>query len=392
VRLEKGADFRLDLSDEPGDGRRAPLPHPEIFASLRPGAHLLLDDGRLRLLVTDCAQDFAETRVEIGGWLTDHKGVNVPEVLIETSALTDKDRNDLEFALSLGVPWVALSFVQRAEDLVDARALLGDRACLMAKLEKPAAIDQLFEIIEAADGVMVARGDLGVEMAAEEVPVLQKRIIRACRYAGRPVVVATQMLESMVSAPTPTRAEASDVATAVYEGADAVMLSAETAVGAFPTEAVVMMDRILRRAEGDPTFWDIIAATRSLPEHTSADAITAAARQVAETIGAKAIVTFTCTGSTTLRASRERPAVSILALTPIADTAKRLTIAWGVAAIRVDSFASFAAMIDAATRQALAEGIVGTGDRMVVTAGWPLGTPGATNVLRIVEVGGEAAA
>jgi pyruvate kinase len=390
VRLDKGGDFRLDLSEEPGDGRRAPLPHPEIFAALKPGAGLLLDDGRIRLTVTDCGPTSAETRIEVGGWLTDHKGVNVPGVLLEMSALTDKDRADLEFALGLGVPWVALSFVQRVEDLAEAKALLGGRASLMAKLEKPSAIDQLFEIIDAADGVMVARGDLGVEMAAEDVPVLQKRIVRACRYAGRPVVVATQMLESMVSAPTPTRAEASDVATAVYEGADAVMLSAETAVGAFPAEAVMMMDRILRRAERDPTYAEIIAATRSLPEHTSADAITAAARQVAETIGAKAIVTFTCTGSTTLRAARERPAVPILALTPVAATAERLTAVWGVAAVRVDSFGTFDAMIEAAARLAVSAGIAGPGDLLAVTAGWPLGTPGATNVLRIVDIGRQA--
>ncbi len=385
AQLEPGAAFRLDLSAEPGDGRRAPLPHPEVFAALRPGTELLINDGKIRLQVMTCGPDFADARVVVGGPISDHKGVNLPHAMLELSPLTAKDREDLAFALELGVDWIALSFVQRPADVDEAKSLIAGRASLMAKLEKPSAIDQLYAIVDRADGVMVARGDLGVEMAAEDVPVLQRRIVRASRYAGKPVVVATQMLESMISAPVPTRAEASDVATAVYDGADAVMLSAETAVGAYPAEAVAIMDRIIHRVEADPTYWSVSSATRSMPEPTSDDAITAAARQVAETVGAKAIVTFTCSGSTTLRAARERPRVPILALTPFAETAGRLAAIWGVHTVQVESHDDFDKMIETAATIAVAEGFAQSGEPIVVTAGMPLNTRGTTNVLRIVE-------
>ncbi len=316
VSVEAGASFRLDLDAAPGDSRRAPLPHPEIFAVCKPGTMLLLDDGKVRLEVVSAGSDYADTRVLTGGVLSDHKGVNLPDVMLAISPLTAKDRADLEFALGLGITTVALSFVQRSEDLDEARELIRGRASIIAKIEKPSAIEHLYAVVQRADAVMVARGDLGVEMPPEDVPSLQKRIIRACRYAGRPVIVATQMLESMMMAPAPTRAEASDVATAVYEGVDAVMLSGESAAGRYPVEAVSIMDRIIRRTERDWPYQRIVDADRAVPETTSADAITRAARQVAETISAHAIVTFTASGSTSLRASRERPPVPILALTP----------------------------------------------------------------------------
>ncbi len=386
VQLQPGADFRLDLEERPGDSRRAPLPHPEIFAVLRPGAELMLDDGKVRLQVTGCGTDFADTRVLIGGPLSNHKGVNLPDVVLAVSPLTAKDRSDLAFALDLGIDLVALSFVQRPEDLIEARELIGGRAGLLAKLEKPSAIEHLYRIVDLADAMMVARGDLGVEMPPEDVPVLQKRIVRACRYAGKPVVVATQMLDSMVRSPTPTRAEASDVATAVYEGADAVMLSAETAIGAHPAAAVEMMDRIIKRVERDPPYRSILDAVHVTPETTPSDAITAAARSVAETVSAAAIVTFTTSGSTTLRASRERPPVPILALTPKGGTARNLKLAWGVHTVEVDGFEDLDAMVAAAIRCAREAGLVAGGERLVVTAGLPLGTPGMTNMLRIVDV------
>ena len=386
VQLVAGERFRLDLSEEFGDARRAPLPHSEVFAALEPDMVLLLDDGRVRLCVLEHGPDYALTEVVIGGVLSDHKGLNVPSAVLDVTPLTDKDREDLRFGLDLGVDWVALSFVQRPEDVAEARRLIAGRAAVMAKLEKPAAVHNLDEIVELSDAVMVARGDLGVEVPAEEVPILQKRMIRTCRESGKPVVVATQMLESMVSAPTPTRAEASDVATAVYEGADAVMLSAETAVGDYPIESVRMMDRIIARVERDTIYEELRAAERHAPEATAADAITAAARQVADTVSAAAIVTFTTTGSTSLRCARERPAVPILGLTPRAATARRLTLAWGIHTVKTEDLTSFDEMVSKGVSVAQEEGFAANGDRLVITAGVPFGTPGATNILRIAWV------
>ncbi len=384
--LKAGESFRLDLSGEPGTDRRVPLPHPEIFAALKPKTDLLVDDGRIRLRVVRCGPDFAETKVITGGELSDHKGVNVPSAVLDLSALTAKDRQDLRFGLDLGVDWIALSFVQKPEHVAEARKLIAGRAAVMVKLEKPAAIDHLDEIVTLADAVMVARGDLGVEVPPEDVPGLQKLIIRTSRHAGKPVVVATQMLDSMVHSPTPTRAEASDVATAVYDGADAVMLSAETAVGEYAAEAVAMMDRIIHRVESDSLYRKIMEAERHAPEATAADAITAAARQVASTVGAAAIVTFTSTGSTTFRAARERPNVPILGLTPNPATARLLAMVWGVHPVLTRELHSFAEMVDDATRVASEEGFAGPGERLVITAGVPFGTPGATNILRIAWV------
>jgi pyruvate kinase len=386
IQLRNGERFRFDLDPSPGDATRASLPHPEIFAALSPGTQLLLDDGKLRLGVVECGADFAETEVIVGGLLSDHKGVNVPQAVLPISAITEKDRADLSFALDQGTDWVALSFVQRPEDVAEGRKLIGTSAGLLVKLEKPAAISRLDEIIDLADALMVARGDLGVEMPPEDVPSVQKQVIHACRVAGKPVIVATQMLESMIGAPTPTRAEASDVATAVYEGADAVMLSAETAAGQYPVEAVAMMDRIARRVQEDPLYFATLDAGRMPPEHTNSDAISAAACQVAETIGAAAIVTFTSSGATALRAARERPSAPILTLTPNLGTARRLALLWGAHCVHLADITSFNDMVHKAIHTAQHEEVAASGQRVVITAGVPFGTPGSTNVLRIAWV------
>jgi pyruvate kinase len=383
VTLTKGQTFRLTLDPTPGDIERAPLPHREIFEALETGAELLLDDGKVRLKVVEHGADFAVTEVMVGGVLSDRKGVNVPGIVLPLSPLTDKDRRDMTFGLDHGVDFVGLSFVQRPEDIAEARKLIANRAAVLAKLEKPAAIEHLEEIVELSDAIMVARGDLGVEMPPEDVPSLQKRIIRACRRAGKPVIVATQMLESMIQSAAPTRAEASDVATAVYDGADAVMLSAESASGQYPVEAVEMMDRIVARVESDPLYRPIMNADHYEPEATASDAITAAANQVARTIGAAAIVTFTTTGSTTLRAARERPVVPILCLTPRVPTARKLCLCWGTRPRVMPEVGTLEQIVDQALDVAKREQIGKKGDKIVLTAGVPLGTPGATNVLRI---------
>ncbi len=386
AELREGQRFRVDLAKTPGDARRATIPHPELFQAIDTGTTILIDDGRIRLRVESFGPDFAETEVVVGGVISDRKGFNVPDVMLPLAALTEKDRRDLQFGLELGCDWIALSFVQRPEDVAEARKLVGNRARVMAKLEKPSAIDHLEQIIELSDAVMVARGDLGVEMPAETVPIVQKQIVRASRRAGKPVVVATQMLDSMINAAQPTRAEASDVATAVYDGADAVMLSAETAAGKFPTESVAMMGRIIREVEKDPIYRTFIESVQSDPEATAADAITAAARQVAETMRAAAVVTYTTSGSTALRAARERPGVPILCLTPSARTAQQLTVAWGVHAVVTVDATNINDMVDRAGELSQTEGFAQPGDRLVVTAGVPFGTPGATNLLRIFWV------
>ncbi|NMM45233.1 pyruvate kinase [Rhodospirillaceae bacterium KN72] len=388
IELAEGDKFRLDLDKAPGDQHRVTLPHPEIFQALDAGSDLLLDDGRIKLTVEGCGSDHANCVVAVGGPLSERKGVNVPGVLLPLSPLTEKDRADLEYGLTLGVDWVALSFVQRPEDIVEARALIQGKAGIMAKLEKPSAIAALEEIVQEADAVMVARGDLGVEMPPEDVPVLQRRIIHCCRTAGKPVVVATQMLDSMVERPVPTRAEASDVATAVYSGADAVMLSAETAVGDYPVEAVDMMNRIIERVERDPVYREGIEAQKQRPEPTTADAVAMAAAQVASTLNVNAIATYTTSGSTTLRIARERPVAPILGLTPRDDTARRLAVVWGVHPARVPDAKDLDDMSSTATHQAKIDGFGKDGDRIVITAGVPFSTPGKTNLLRIARIGG----
>ena len=386
VELLQGATTRLDLDKAPGNADRIPLPHPEIFAAISEGTDVLLDDGKLRLRVTEAGDDFAVAEVITGGTLTNNKGVNVPNAMLPISALTPKDRVDLNFALEQGVDYIGLSFVQRPEDIAEARRLIAGRAAIMSKLEKPAAIDHLDEIVSQSDAVMVARGDLGVELPPEDVPSIQKQIIRACREQGKPVVVATQMLESMISAPAPTRAEASDVATAIFDGADAVMLSAETAAGQYPLEAVAMMNRIILRVEQDPIFWAQLETSHQDPEATAPDAITAAARQVAHTISAAAIVTYTTSGSTALRAARERPGVPILCLTEKPAAARRLAVAWGVQCVLTEDVQDFNDMVDKACAIAVQYDFARTAKSLVITAGVPFGTPGATNVLRIAWI------
>jgi len=386
IELAAGARFHLDLNRQAGNEQRAPLPHPEIFEALQPGTELLLDDGRVRLEVETCGSSFADTRCLVGGTLSDRKGVNVPNAVLPLSAITEKDRADLSFALEHGADWIAFSFVQRPDDVAEGRKLVGGRAGVMVKLEKPSAIQHLHEIIELADGLMVARGDLGVEMPPEDVPSVQKQVVHACRVAGKPVVVATQMLESMVTAPTPTRAEASDVATAVYEGADAVMLSAETAAGRYPVESVAMMNRIACRVQEDPLYYSMLEGTRIEHEHTPSDAISTAACQVASLVDAAAIVSYTTSGATALRAARERPEAPILVLTSNLGTARRLAVLWGAHCVHTSDVKSFSDMVQKAVRIAHRERIAEIGQRVVITAGVPFGTPGATNILRIAWI------
>jgi len=386
VFLKTNAVYRLDMEEAPGNETRGRLPHPEIFQVLDDRQELLLDDGKVRLKVERHGPDFAECRVTVGGWISDRKGVNLPGAILPISPLTDKDRSDLAYALDLGVDWIAISFVQRPEDVAEARRLIQGRAALLSKIEKPAAINHLDEIVEQSDAIMVARGDLGVEMPLWHVPRWQKKIVRKCRQKGKPVVVATQMLESMVTSPMPTRAEVSDVATAVYDGADAVMLSAESAAGQFPVEAVTVMSRTVLATERDRLYEPILRATRTAPEPTGPDAISAAAAQVATTIGAEVIVCYTTSGSTAMRAAREKPAVPILLLTSALSTARRLAILWGAHCVCTDDVHSFQEMVKKAGSIALEQGFAKKGSKLVVIAGVPFGTPGATNVLRIARV------
>ncbi|MCO6059003.1 pyruvate kinase [Pseudomonas sp. MOB-449] len=383
VQLERGQTFRLDLDATPGDAIRVNLPHPEIIAALEPGMNLLLDDGRLRLQVTAKHADAVETTVVAGGELSDRKGVNVPEAVLQLSPLTAKDRRDLDFGLDLGVDWVALSFVQRPEDIVEARELINGRAFLMAKIEKPSAVGHVEEIARLCDAIMVARGDLGVEVPAENVPRIQKDIIRTCRQLGRPVVVATQMLESMRFSPAPTRAEVTDVANAVAEGTDAVMLSAETASGDYPLETVQMMSKIIRQVENGPDFQSQLDVSRPQAEATASDAISCAIRRISSILPVVALVNYTESGSSSLRASRERPKAPILSLTPNLHTARRLTVAWGIYSVVNERLHKVEEITATALTEAQGQGMARPGDTVVITAGVPFGQPGTTNSLRI---------
>ncbi len=389
IELVKGATFVLDMDKAPGDATRVELPHKELFAALTTGARLLLDDGKLVLRVIETGAARLVTEVVVGGRLSNNKGLNVPDVVVPLAALTPKDRTDLAFALDHGVDWIALSFVQRPEDVAEARALIGGRAALLAKIEKPQALERLHEILELADAVMVARGDLGVELPPEQVPPAQKRIVAMARAAGKPVVVATQMLESMIQSPSPTRAEVSDVATAIYDGADAVMLSAESAAGAWPVEAVAMMDAIARQVEGDASWFARVHFTETATSATTADAMSAAAAAIARTIGARAIACFTISGSTARRAARERASVPILCLTPSRATARRMGLVWGVHAVTTRDVHDFEEMVAKSRRMALRSGIAAGGDLMVLIAGVPFSTPGTTNVVHAVRLTGR---
>lgn len=391
--LVEGATFRLDDDETPGDASRAHLPHPEILESLEPGHAVLIDDGKLRLVVESVEKGrSATTRVIVGGRISNRKGVSLPDTALPVAAMTDKDRADLETALDVGVDWVALSFVQRPEDVAEVKKVARGRAQVLAKIEKPQALARLDEIMEAADALMVARGDLGVEMPLERVPGIQKRITRGARRLGKPVIVATQMLESMITSPVPTRAEVSDVATAVYEGADGVMLSAESAAGEYPVEAVAQMNRIAEEIERDTLYWQIIKSQQTEPEATGPDAIAAAANRIASTLGISTIAAWTFSGSTALRLARERPNATILALTPRRDTARRISLAWGVHAVVTRDASDADDMAFRACKFALRAKLAKVGDRIIVVAGVPFGTPGATNMIRIAFVTAEHAA
>lgn len=384
--LKVGQRFVLDDDERPGDATRVFLPHPEILRSVKKGHRLLIDDGKLQLEAVKADGKSIACKVVAGTRISDRKGVSLPDTDLPVGALTEKDRRDLDAVLATGVDWVALSFVQRPEDLSEVRKIARGRAALLAKIEKPQAVKRLPEIIELSDAIMVARGDLGVEMPLEAVPGIQKQITRACRRAGKPVVVATQMLESMITAPVPTRAEVSDVSIAVFEGADAVMLSAESAAGAYPVEAVSMMDRIAQQVERDPNYPGIINAQRTEPEATGPDAISLAARQIAETLRLAAIVTYTASGTTGLRAARERPQVPIIALSPILATARRLALVWGTHCVVTDDAHDLDDMVNRACDIVKEYEFGAKGDRVIITAGVPFGTPGATNMLRIAYI------
>jgi pyruvate kinase len=384
--LKEGERIRLVLgetSDKPED---LPIPHPEIFQAIKQKHALLIDDGKVRLRLLRKADTFAEAVVEVAGEIKDRKGVNMPDTLLPMSAMTPKDRADLDAALELGVDWIALSFVQRPEDVAELKKIVQGRAGVLAKIEKPKALASLHGILELADALMVARGDLGVEMPLERVPGLQKQITRAARKAGKPVVVATQMLESMINSCVPTRAEVSDVATAVFDGADAVMLSAESASGCYPVEAVQTMDRIACTVEDDELYHSIIESQRGAPEKTTPDAIMAAVHEVTETIDARAIVCWTKSGITAMRAARERSSAPIIAPTPSIDTARRLTLVWGTHSVITEDIRDFDDMVKRASQIARQEGFAQAGERIVITAGVPLGTSGATNMIRVAFV------
>ena len=387
--LEEGDRFVFDRDAAEGDRRRVQLPHPELFAALKVGDRLLIDDGKVRLKALAVSDERIEAEVLVGGKISDHKGVNVPDVVVPIPALTEKDRDDLKFALDCGADYIALSFVQRPEDVAEARALVDGRAALLAKIEKPQAVERLAEILELADAVMVARGDLGVELPPEKVPPVQNRIVTLARQAGKPVVVATQMLESMITSPSPTRAEVSDVATAIYDGADAVMLSAESAAGDYPIEAVAMMDKIAVSVESDPIYSARVHFTETPAEATTADALSESAAQIAQTLGVKAMACYTSSGSTARRIARERPPVPTLVMTASLTVARRLGLQWGAHAVHTRDVSNFEDMVGKAKRMALRHQLVGAGERMVVMAGVPFGMSGSTNVIHVIKLVGD---
>ncbi|MEM8773081.1 MAG: pyruvate kinase [Pseudomonadota bacterium] len=386
IKLNYGAEYRLVLASEADEPNVIPIPHAELLEVLEPGDVLKLDDGKLQVTVTSRDGDTIITKADTPGELKDRKGINVPHRALPISALTEKDREDLEFALDLGVDYIALSFVQKPEDVQEAKALIKGRAGVIAKIEKPSAVQDLDAIIEQADAIMVARGDLGVECAPEDVPLLQRRIIRLCRRAGKPVIVATHMLESMVESIAPTRAEASDVSTAIYQGADAVMLSAETAVGRHPPTAVAIMDRIIAATEKDDDSGSY-ADNRSTDDHyTTADAITLSARRIAEVLDCKFAVAYTKTGSTARRLSRDRPHCPVIAATPDERVARQLALYWGVRPVVTDDISHFHEMIEKADALSKAHGGA-DGERIIILAGYPFGRPGKTNTLKISRIG-----
>ncbi|MEM7243351.1 MAG: pyruvate kinase [Pseudomonadota bacterium] len=386
AELKVGQAFRFDLEDALGDATRVKLPHAEILKALEPGSHLLINDGKLKMRVTNTGKDFADCEVLVGGEISNRKGVNLPDIIVPLAALSEKDKKDLEFVCSLGVDWLALSFVQRPEDVAEARNLADGRAAILSKIEKPAAVKSFDDILDVSDGIMVARGDLGVELPVQDVPPIQKRLIGKCRAAGKPVIVATQMMESMIESPVPTRAEVSDVATAIYEGADAVMLSAESAAGSYPKEAVATMNAVAEEVEADEAYRTGLEATRAAAQNTVSEAITAAAREIAETTEVKAICCFTSSGTTAVRASRERPKVPIIALTPKRGTARRLGLVWGLHCVVTAQVSRFKHAVVNAARAARSHHFATNEDKIVVTAGIPFNVSGSTNIIRVAPV------
>ena len=381
--LDEGQKFRLDLDKAEGDATRVQLPHKEIFEALEPGSHLLVNDGKIRLIVQDCGADFANCEVNVGGTISNRKGVNVPDVVLPLAALSDKDRKDLEFVCRLGIDWLALSFVQRAADVSEARELAQGRAAILSKIEKPAGVKAFDDILAVSDGIMVARGDLGVELPVQNLPPIQKRLVRQCRLAAKPVIVATQMLESMIESPVPTRAEVSDVAAAIYEGTDAVMLSAESAAGSYPVEAVSTMNNVAIEVESDPTYRTVIDASRGGPKQSVADGIVSAAREIAETADIQVICCYSQSGKTALLVARERPLVPIIAMTSLIGTARRMSLTWGLHCVKTDELDRFKTAVINAARAARTEGFAEPTDQLVVTAGVPFGQSGTTNILRV---------
>jgi pyruvate kinase len=391
IELSEGDPVNFVMDGNGASKESIPLPHPEVIAALSPGHRLLIDDGRLSMVVRGVGTHHFEAVVTKGGWISNRKGVNLPDATIQLSPLTAKDRADLEFGLDLGVDWIALSFVQRPGDLIEARALIGERTGLIAKIEKPAAFERIDDIISLSDGIMIARGDLGVEIPPEDVPSRQKELVKACRRAAKPVIIATQMLDSMTTSPTPTRAEASDVATAIYDGADAVMLSGETAAGAYPVQTVEMMDRIIRRTEEHEHYRAFVSIGQEQVDHFAAHAVASAAVELAESILAPAIVAFTSSGTTALRIARERPIVPVLALTPNLEIVRRLALVWGVEGVLEEDVQDYDEMVAYSAKRSLERDMVGPGDLVVVVAGIPFGRRGATNNLRIVRIDSQFA-
>jgi len=393
AQLDAGQDFVLDTDPAPGDSTRVNLPHAEIFAAIQPGDTLLIDDGKLRLTTAVVEPRRIVAQVNVGGKVSSRKGVSLPNTVVPLAALAPKDIADLEAALDAGIDWVALSFIQRPEDVAEAKKITRGRAAVMAKIEKPQAVSRLDEILDLADALMVARGDLGVEMPLEKVPGVQKEMTRACRRAGKPVIVATQMLESMISSPVPTRAEVSDVATAIFDGADAIMLSAESAAGQYPIEAVATMNKIAEEVEREEGLYlPALHVLHTEPEPTGADAIAAAARQVAETLDLAAIICWTSSGATAMRVARERPRPPIVAISPILGAGRKLSLVWGIHCVVAEDARDQDDMVERACEIASKEDFAKAGERVIIVAGVPLGTPGATNMMRVAYVAGGASA
>ena len=385
IKVIKGSTYNFDKKTEIGDFSRVNLSHNEIYESLSIGSNILMDDGKLQFRVKDISKNIIKTEVIVGGYIKSNKGVNLPDVVLNTSPLTSKDIEDLKFILNQEIDWIALSFVQKLRDVEEVKKYIEDKACIIAKIEKPSALKELNKIIGACDGIMVARGDLGVELPPEEVPGIQKDIILKCRQAGKPVIVATQMLESMIESPSPTRAEASDVATAVFDGADAVMLSAETAVGSFPIETVTIMDRIIFSAENHIKMHPGDGPQNLKVENYVYNAVSRSAVSLAEAVNAKAVVAFTASGNTAFRMARERPNLLLVVMTPEVRVKRKLSLLWGAYSF-FSKVQGYEAAIKEAREIIKIEKLAKQGDAIVVVAGMPFGVSGSTNSIRVVDI------